>query len=219
MTFPHFHNFLFSHCFTFSFAARCHHFLTFNTSFLQNSHDFLSCPFSHFHVTFHFSTPSQLLINFILKNRNFKFWFKDFYILDFLALLSVQNWHRPCNRMQGEYLYYIFLKWYLRRHNNHPDIDTMHSRRVIPHWLPLSQCVFIFIFLQYTESIVTLHPFSPIEGQKWFDQISSQWESHKNRFAFISFGKSRFKPPTNWDQLFMTTVSVQRDIFRKYKRT
>ncbi len=59
----------------------------------------------------------------------------------------------------------------------------------------------------YTESIATLPPFSPIEGQKWFDQISSQWESQKNRFAFISFGKSRFKPPAIWDQLFMTTVS------------
>jgi hypothetical protein len=25
-----------------------------------------------------------------------------------------------------------------------------------------------------SESVVTLPPFSPIEGQKWFDQISSQ---------------------------------------------
>ncbi len=30
------------------------------------------------------------------------------------------------------------------------------------------------------ESVATLPPFSPIEGQKWFDQISSQWESQKN---------------------------------------
>ncbi len=59
------------------------------------------------------------------------------------------------------------------------------------------------------ESTATLPPFSPIEGQKWFDQTSSQWESQKNRFTFISFGKSRFKPPTIWDQLFMTTVSVE----------
>ncbi len=51
-------------------------------------------------------------------------------------------------------------------------------------------------------------PFGPMEGQKWFDQISSQWESQKNRLAFISFGKSRFNPPTIWDQLFMTTVSA-----------
>ncbi len=37
-----------------------------------------------------------------------------------------------------------------------------------------------------------LPPFGPIEGYKWFFQIFSQWESHKNRFAFISFGKSSF---------------------------
>jgi hypothetical protein len=28
--------------------------------------------------------------------------------------------------------------------------------------------------VQYPESIATLPPFRPIEGQKWFDQISSQ---------------------------------------------
>jgi hypothetical protein len=38
------------------------------------------------------------------------------------------------------------------------------------------------------ESIATLLPFVPIEGQKWIDQISSQCDSQKNRFAFISFG-------------------------------
>ncbi len=38
-------------------------------------------------------------------------------------------------------------------------------------------------------SIATLPPFGPIEGQKWFDKISNQWESQKNRFAFSSFGK------------------------------
>ncbi len=42
------------------------------------------------------------------------------------------------------------------------------------------------------ESVATLPPFSPIEGQKWFDQISSQWESQKNRFALIYFGKVQF---------------------------
>ncbi len=36
-----------------------------------------------------------------------------------------------------------------------------------------------------SEAIATLPPFGPIEGQKWFDQISSQWESQKNRFASI----------------------------------
>jgi hypothetical protein len=45
------------------------------------------------------------------------------------------------------------------------------------------------------ESVATLPPFGPIEGQKWFDRISSQWESQKNRFALIYFGKIRFLPP------------------------
>jgi hypothetical protein len=36
-----------------------------------------------------------------------------------------------------------------------------------------------------TESIATLPPFGPIEGQKWFDRISSQWEFQKNRFSLI----------------------------------
>ncbi len=34
-----------------------------------------------------------------------------------------------------------------------------------------------------------LPPFGAIEGHQWFFQISSQWESQKNLFAFISFGK------------------------------
>ncbi len=34
--------------------------------------------------------------------------------------------------------------------------------------------------------------FGPIEGQKWFFQISSQWESQKNRFALDSFGNIQF---------------------------
>ncbi len=34
--------------------------------------------------------------------------------------------------------------------------------------------------------------------KKWFFQISSQWESQKNRFAFISFGKIQFLPPCIW---------------------
>ncbi len=41
-----------------------------------------------------------------------------------------------------------------------------------------------------TQSIDTLPPFSPIEGHKWFFQISSQRESQKSRFALISFGKN-----------------------------
>ncbi len=43
-----------------------------------------------------------------------------------------------------------------------------------------------------SESIATIPPFGLIEGHKWFDQISSQWESQKNRFALICFGKIQF---------------------------
>ncbi len=55
-----------------------------------------------------------------------------------------------------------------------------------------------------TESVATLPPFGPIEGQKCFDQISSQWESQKNRFTLISFGKIQFLPPCIWNILFMS---------------
>jgi hypothetical protein len=55
-----------------------------------------------------------------------------------------------------------------------------------------------------TESIATLPPFGPIEGNKWFDQISSQWESQKNRFVFISFGKIQFLPPCIWNLPFVS---------------
>jgi hypothetical protein len=55
-----------------------------------------------------------------------------------------------------------------------------------------------------TESIATLPPFGSIEENKWFDQISSQWESQKNRFEFTSFGKIQFLPPCTvlsfWDR-------------------
>ncbi len=47
----------------------------------------------------------------------------------------------------------------------------------------------------YPEFIATLPPFGPIEGHKWFLQISSQWESQTNRSAFISYGKIQFLPP------------------------
>jgi hypothetical protein len=57
------------------------------------------------------------------------------------------------------------------------------------------------------ESVAALPPFSPIEGQKWFDQISSQWESQKNRFALIYFGKIQFFPPCIWNLPFMSTAS------------
>ncbi len=54
------------------------------------------------------------------------------------------------------------------------------------------------------ESVATLPPFGPIEGQKWFDRISSQWESQKNRFALIYFGKIRFLPPCIWNIPFVS---------------
>jgi hypothetical protein len=56
-----------------------------------------------------------------------------------------------------------------------------------------------------SESIATLPPFGPIEGHKRFFQISSQWESQKNRFAFISYDKIQFfLPPSIWDLPFMS---------------
>ncbi len=55
-----------------------------------------------------------------------------------------------------------------------------------------------------SKSIATLPPFGPIEGHKWFCQISSQWESQKNRFALISLGKIQFLPPCIWDILFLS---------------
>ncbi len=57
----------------------------------------------------------------------------------------------------------------------------------------------------FPKSIATLPLFGPmLEGHKWFDQISSQWESQKNRFAFISFGKIQFLPPCFWNLPFMS---------------
>ncbi len=57
----------------------------------------------------------------------------------------------------------------------------------------------------FPKSIATLPLFGPmLEGHKWFDQISSQWESQKNRFAFISFDKIQFLPPCFWNLPFMS---------------
>jgi hypothetical protein len=39
-----------------------------------------------------------------------------------------------------------------------------------------------------------LPPFGPIEGPKWFFQISRQCEPPKNRFAFISIDKIQSLP-------------------------
>jgi hypothetical protein len=71
----------------------------------------------------------------------------------------------------------------------------------------------IFVWINFTESVATLPPFGPIEGQKWFDRISSQWESQKNRFAFISFGKNQFLPPCIWNLPFMSTASYSLLIY------
>ncbi len=69
----------------------------------------------------------------------------------------------------------------------------------------LPPCIWNLPFMSAaSESIATLTPFGPIEGQKWFDQISSQWGSQKNRFAFNSFGKIQFLPPCIWNFPFMS---------------
>jgi hypothetical protein len=65
----------------------------------------------------------------------------------------------------------------------------------------------VILTLDTSVSVATLPPFSPIEGQKWFDQISSQWESQKNRFSLIYFGKIQFLPPCIWNLPFMSAAS------------
>jgi len=67
------------------------------------------------------------------------------------------------------------------------------------------------------ESVATLPPFSPIEEQKWFDQISSQWESQKNRFALIYFGKIRFLPPCIWNIPFVSYSLCTHSSMIQYK--
>jgi hypothetical protein len=47
---------------------------------------------------------------------------------------------------------------------------------------------------------------------------SSQWESQKNRFAFISFGKIQFLPPCIWDLLFMSYRLCTSVNLSKYKK-
>ncbi len=75
----------------------------------------------------------------------------------------------------------------------------------------------VLVNKEVTESIATLPPFGPIEGHKWFDQISSQWESQKNRFALISFGKIQFLPPCIWNLLFMS-YSTQLCIYNSSRK-
>ncbi len=82
----------------------------------------------------------------------------------------------PRYRFLGSINVYIYGLWATLRHCTAPS-----PYRNALTWMP--------------ESVATLPPFSPIEGQKWFDQISRQWESQKNRFALIYFGKIQFLPP------------------------
>ncbi len=42
---------------------------------------------------------------------------------------------------------------------------------------------------------LSVPPFGPIEGQKWFFQISSQWESQKNQLHLLISAKSSFYLP------------------------
>ncbi len=50
-----------------------------------------------------------------------------------------------------------------------------------------------------------VHSHAPsIRAHMVFFQISSQWESQKNRFAFVSFGKIQFLPPCLWDLTFIS---------------
>ncbi len=79
------------------------------------------------------------------------------------------------------------------------------------NWISLRLSPQICLKHRTPESVATLPPFSPIEGQKWFDQISSQWESQKNRLAFIYFGKIQFLPLCIWNLPFMSTTSGCRD--------
>jgi hypothetical protein len=68
--------------------------------------------------------------------------------------------------------------------------------RQLVQWQGLVSLKSLFSF---PESTATLPSFGPIEGRNSFFHISSQWESQKNLFAFIFFGKIQFLPPCIWD--------------------
>ncbi len=85
--------------------------------------------------------------------------------------------------------------------------DVIFNLKLFTCFNDIAQCSLILKILKrqfWPKSIATLPPFGPIEGHKWFDQISSQWESQKNRFALIYFGKIQFLPPCIWDLPFMS---------------
>ncbi len=130
----------------------------------------------------------------------------------FLVLLQIfKAFSEPCNT-------------FLRVRSHAPSIQSHRGTKVVwPDFQPMRVpeeplCIDLFrqnltcLHLKYPiyvvpESVATLLPFSPIEGQKWFDQISSQWESQKNRFALNYFGKIQFLPPCIWNLPFMSTAS------------
>jgi hypothetical protein len=62
----------------------------------------------------------------------------------------------------------------------------------------LPPCIWIFRVHSHAPSIQSHR------GRKWFDQIFSQWESQKNRFTLIYFGKIQFLPPCIWNLPFMS---------------
>jgi hypothetical protein len=58
---------------------------------------------------------------------------------------------------------------------------------------------------------------SHIQSHRGHFQISSQWASRKNRFAFISFGKIQFLPPCIWDFLLYRSGDLKcREVKTEY---
>ncbi len=110
------------------------------------------------------------------------------------ALRGVGDQFRAADSQHGSaasQLKYSAIEKYYKKHKKHCCVGSTQPRSL------------------FTESVATLPPFGPIEGQKWFDQISSQWESQKNRFALTYFGKIQFLPPCIWNLLFVSTASGQ----------
>ncbi len=85
---------------------------------------------------------------------------------------------------------------------------------------PTGPMHFVFVF---TRSLSRHHGsvwLLQVKGHNWFFQISSQWESQKNRSAFISFGKILFEPPCIWDHLLMSyrlwLISIERSVINRF---
>ncbi len=92
----------------------------------------------------------------------------------------------------------------LSRIKSHPAGSLSSSQACGPPWWVISLACNVQWCMAFPESVATLPPFGTMEGQKWFDQISSQWESQKKRFALIYFGKIQFLPPCIWNLPFMS---------------